>query len=207
MFRLLLIFLFLATSEMAFLHSSDILTSQEYCIDCKPAKHGPPGPTGPRGPTGPPGPPGMSCSSTFLSVFLKAPTPGGNVSIAPGDNVIFNQFLIPIQGSAVSYNDTTGVFTFNETGFYKVTYGVSSNGSDAPMELLLSGSIVHGSAFDVTLEHVLSTISVIIEATASQTLQLVNGSTVETVGLGAAYNIGGDSPTPSVIAFLTIKQL
>lgn len=75
------------------------------------------GPTGPccTGPTGPSS--GLVTTPGLLSVYSTSLQP-----LDPGEAVAFENFAIPIAGTAFTYNPATGEVTFNEAGIYDLTY-------------------------------------------------------------------------------------
>jgi hypothetical protein len=180
------------------------LTDKSHLGSIHKPEQGPPGPTGPTGPTGPVGPNALTDAS-FLSVFTKTNPAGGVPSHSP---VVFDQLAIPVQGTAFTYNNTTGAVTFNQTGFYLVTYGVSVPPAEPffipEFEVVLTpGGIVSGSEASISDDNYLSTVSIILEVTSvGQTLTIENG-------LSISSSIGAPSSTsePSVFAFLTVEQM
>ena len=75
------------------------------------------------GPTGPAGPAEIFGIQAQL---LNSP----NIDIASNSPIIFDTVLEQI-GTAISYNETTGVFTISQNGYYLVNWWVATDGSDA----------------------------------------------------------------------------
>lgn len=182
---------------------------------CKQPRQGPPGPRGHRGRQGEPG----AFSPSFLSVFRSINQKGG---IAPGAALIFNHLAIPVQGSELSYDKTTGTVTFNQTGFFEVTFGASMRKDNRAGGLVLQMNpagvyaatpgfapgtgLVPGSEVDNAFPEELISLSVIVEATSvGQTMQVVNGNIP-----GFDINLHADAShtdlTP-IKAYLVVKKL
>lgn len=197
------------------------LALPRYFLGCKEPKQGP------AGHRGPPGPPGVAFLPSFLSVYTtdSCQSATGCTGIVPHTAVVFEKLAIPVQGPAMSYNNTTGTVTFNATGFFEVTYGMiidplpnaglaiqmNPAGIYSGTPGFASGSgLVPGSEIDISTQDRLARVSVIINVTEiNQTLQLVSGNTPDSTG---ANNIsmdtqGGGTLLNPILAFLTIKQL
>lgn len=181
---------------------------------------GPRGPRGYPGPSGPQGPAGVcECPNSFLSVYTLT----GQDDIALGDAIIFDDLAIPVQGTAMTYNNTTGVVTFNETGFFEVTYGVSVDLQDRPESdslqnavfgvELTPGGVQPGSVLiftttdGVPYTDLLDSISVIVQVTSvGQTLKVVSQTATDCgdVATDAQNACAAENP---VVAYLVVKQL
>lgn len=169
------------------------------------------------GPPGLPGTDGVSFSGSFLSVFTTLGPPN---SITIGSPIPFDQLAIPTQGSAISY-DTNGTVTFNETGYYDVTFGISIAAEPYSAGLALQifpagiyastpgfipgSGFVPGSEIDVIYSNQLTSQSVIIQITAvGQTLQLVNGNSFSPFTLEALSTNTNLTP---ISGYLVIEKL
>lgn len=169
------------------------------------------------GPPGLPGAPGESFSGSFLSVFTTLGPPN---EITVGSPIPFDQLAIPIQGSAISYN-TNGTVTFNETGFYEVSFGISlapdsfsaglalqinPAGVYASTPGFIPGSgFVPGSEIDIIYNNQMVSQSVIVQITAvGQTLQLVSGNSFSPFTLGALSTNTNLTP---ISGYLVIEKL
>lgn len=187
------------------------------CADgCKTPRQGPPGPRGHRGFAGEPGTP---FSPSFISVFRNTDQEDG---ISPGQPLIFDQEAIPAQGSAISYNTATGTATFNETGFFEVTFGASMSEDNVAGGLVLQMNpagiyaatpgfapgtgLVPGSEIDIAFGDELLSLTVMIEVTSvGQTMQLVNGNADSfNIHLEA---IAQDTDLTPLVAYMVVKKL
>lgn len=190
-----------------------------YVLGCE---HPEQGPRGQKGPRGVPGPPGVAFVPSFLSVFTLDGCQSPNCNgILPQTAVIFEELAIPVQGPAMSYDNTTGTVTFNSTGFFEVTYGmvidplpnaslalqINPAGIYSATPGFVTGSgLVPGSEIYISTQDRLARVSVIIQVTqVNQTLQVVSGNT-------AGKNISMDTQSGGtlidpILAFVTIKQL
>jgi len=84
---------------------------------------GPVGENGQNGATGPTGPAEIFGIQVQL---LNSP----NIDVANNAPVIFDTVLEQI-GTAISYDETTGVFTISQNGYYLVNWWVATDGSDS----------------------------------------------------------------------------
>lgn len=192
------------------------ITFMPVCADgCKTPRRGPPGPRGPQGPQGEPGTP---FSPSFISVFRTTDQGDG---ILPGNPIIFDLEAVAPQGGAISYSTATGTVTFNQTGFYEVTYGVSM-GENVAGGLVLQMNpagvysttpgfapgtgLVPGSEMDNAFPDELLSLSVMIEVTSvGQTMQLINGNSDSfKIRLDA---IAEDTDITPIVAYLVVKKL
>ncbi|MCE5317685.1 MAG: hypothetical protein LLG04_10075 [Parachlamydia sp.] len=193
------------------------LTFMPICADgCKTPKQGPPGPRGPRGPQGRPG---ISFSPSFISVFRTNNQAGG---IAPGAALIFDKEAVATQGSALTYNTATGSVTFQQTGFFEVTFGTSMDEDNVAGGLVLQMNpagvysatpgfapgtgLVPGSEIDNAFPDELLSLSVMVEVTSvGQTMQLVNGNSDSfNIQLNA---ISQDTDLTPIVAYMVVKKL
>jgi hypothetical protein len=180
----------------------DQIQSNEACIGCKQPGRGPEGPTGPRGPTGPQGPTG-TCPANFLSVYTKTSN-----TVDPGANIIFDSLAIPVQGTAMSYDPTTGLVTFNQTGFYEFIYGASIEiDNNGLFEVQVSpGGDINGTEYNIVQVLNMSTLSGIIQVnTVGTTLGIFNGNLTEAILLTAFFTV--DMNAAPTLAYLIVKQL
>ena len=141
--------------------------------------------------------------------------------VAPGDNFIFNLLEIPVQGSAFTYDNTTGVVTFdaiNGAGFYEVDYGISTDGgvlfTFSQVELVLSGVPIPGSEAatsnlilpsDTHAQAIWTTVGNIIQVSAGDTLSLRVIPEGQIVILTAFPTFG--ALTPPIVGYLKVKKL
>jgi hypothetical protein len=135
--------------------------------------------------------------------------------------IVFDQLAIPVQGTAISYNNTTGTVTFNETGFYKVTYAASIVTEFNTGQFAISlnpGGIVSGTAYDIgNLDNnsLISPVTIILQiATVGTTMQVVNTNFQCTTDPNSIPLSACDTDNPdscatqdSVLAYLLVKKL
>ncbi len=157
-------------------------TKEDRCplVYCKKVSRGPRGPRGHKGKRGCQGPPGKDAnrdesSGSFYTYAQPSdvPTP----TVAPGDPVLFDQQHVPIHGSAFTYVLGSGSFNFQQSGSYRVSFGVAQNQHNASVVLQLNSSQVAGTQTFVNDAYSLDSADYIISVTAPSTLQLVNNST------------------------------
>lgn len=200
------------------LFTATLCTISAYAdLGCKEPRQGPPGPRGHRGPAGSPGDPGTPFSPSFASAFRTTPQ---NDGIAPGGAVIFDQLAIPVQGSEISYNNSTGTVTFNATGFFEVTYGTSMSEDNRAGGIVLQMNpagvysanpgfspgtgLVPGSENDNAFGDELISLTVVVQVTSiGQTMQLVNGSSFNI----QLDTLSSDTSLTPIVAYLVVKKL
>jgi len=180
---------------------------------------------GERGDKGPRGPQGTAFVPSFLSVFINGNCTNNCTTVPPHAAVLFNNFAIPVQGPAMTYNSTTGTVTFATTGFFEVNYGmvidplpnaslalqINPAGIYSATPGFVTGSgLVPGSEIINSSQDRMIRAAVIIQVTEpNQTLQLVSGNTPDNTGdndISMDTQNGGTLLNP-ILAFLTIKQL
>lgn len=183
------------------------------CEKCKDLFQGPPGPQGPAGPVGPPGPPGPNgpagpqgpigptgpleplSPGNYLYVYTKS-----QLVIPPSTDINFN--LIGPQ-NGITY--AAGVATLPATGVYEITTGYSkmaTNGSPSTITIVQNGTPITTTSFGNNNKNMLTTQSIIITASAGDTISISSGSTSFTLGTDTS-----DSSVLPVTAFMTIVQL
>lgn len=140
---------------------------------------------------------GNTCCVAKKASFASLSTTLQNV-INPGDPILFDKVTAVVGG--ISYNPTHGVFTFNDTGWYEVSFGVSGSqlgGLFAPMvdlHIMNSGQIECNYLDQMTS----TTITVEIKKPGTK-MQVVNsGDRKATLH---SYNANG------VTSFIFIKKL
>ncbi len=170
--------------------------------------HGKKGARGPQGPQGQPGQNGTSAPIDYLSVFTKfnAENSDPQSVVPPGGAVPFDQTKTQFGSSIATYTGT-GVVTFNSSGTFEVTYGVSgfANSGSVIVALQLDSSLVNGSELNTTTGGFARMIglSIIFTINAGQTLQLINTDPTNDFNLDAFPN----GPPSPVTGYMVIKQL
>ena len=129
---------------------------------------GPQGPIGPIGPQGPQGEVGPAGSSDAISATTGATTLAAD-ELAPLTLAVST----PDSGISVVAN----AVTFEESGYYLVTYYISGNATDISYTLELNGATV-GSLTDASGGDTTLSKTVLLNVAQGSTLTLVNTSTV-----------------------------
>jgi hypothetical protein len=138
----------------------------------------------------------------LASSFTNATEGGANVMVPAGENIPFQ--MVYISPIGITYNANNN-FSFSQTGFYLVSFGVSQASSDATVGLFfgndpLGGTLIAGTNVYINEPNDLSGGTFIIEITdLTQVLSLVNTSTgTLTLNVGFGTAVG---------AFITITRV
>ena len=112
-------------------------------------------------------------------IELERAEPRGNVFIVPENVALIFDTVVSNEGTAISYNTTTGVITFNEAGYYYLDwfvapqFGLTTDGSNWAIQTNISQLTFIGSSHTKVS---VTTGFAIINAAANETAQLVNVS-------------------------------
>lgn len=177
---------------------------------------------GDRGQRGPKGPQGSPFVPSFLSVYINGDCDNDCTSVPSHTAVLFNDFAIPTQGPAITYDPTTGTVTFTTTGFFEVNYGMVIDPlPNATLALQMNpagvysgtpgfatgSGLVPGSEITHASQDRMIRVAVIVHVTeVNQTMQLVNGNTPATDDVSMDTQTGGTLLQP-ILAYLTVKLL
>lgn len=135
------------------------------------------GETGTIGATGETGATGATGPSTLLGVQTSLINQQ-NLQIANNAPIVFDTILNQA-GTAISYNDTTGVFTLSQNGIYFANWWVAANGAaintGAKFSITVNGA-VYSSGVSPNVTGYLSGLALITIDTAPATVTIINTS-------------------------------
>jgi len=133
--------------------------------------------TGPTGPTGPPG------SIQIFGIQAKLRKQGG-LPLRNGGTILFDD-VPTIVGSAITYDETTGVFTLSQSGYYRVDWWATIDGADSTRGIVLALNVNEEMHSRAVAPPVTSQVSgsalVVVDATPENpaTLSVTNASKEE----------------------------
>jgi len=155
---------------------------------------GPQGIQGPVGPTGPTGATGAAPTGSYIAVVANLPST--TESIAPNNNIIFNEDLIISQGMAITLPDS--VITIFEPGTYFANWNIINVSSTRPVTgLYVNGILVGATASNQNGASVAGT--TIFQISAPSVVELKNIN-IETL-------IIGNVATNAFAVTLTIQKI
>ena len=166
-------------------------------------------PTGATGATGSTGPTGADAPPNYSAFFLFGDPPQTQTVAANMPVVFFSTDLdfLPI-GTAITYDNTTGIFTINEPGYYEINTGISVK-TVGPSNNPISATnpVVMGVLRSIPFSNIPSTQIVLFSE------DLITNSTIVTISITPVelsmrpnQNITLTTNGSSV-AFMTVKKL
>lgn len=162
------------------------------CNPPKPPQSGPPGPPGPQGAQGAAG----TFAPDFAFIFLNGSAEG--TAVDADTSIPFATIANTPVGTNITY--ASPLVTISDTGFYLVTFGVSTRQSNEAFQLLVNGMGATENTLELSASNTILTMTTIINIT-------MNPSTLEirNVSSNATVNDRNDGGGPA--AYITIVKL